>query len=34
VLKVQHGEIGEVGIATRSLTSPRKRAARFLRSFS
>lgn len=34
VLKVRHGQIGEIGIASRSLTGSRTSAARFLRSFS
>jgi ABC-2 type transport system ATP-binding protein len=33
VLKVRHGKVQEVGIANRELTTPRRSAARFLRSF-
>jgi len=34
VLKVRHGIVEEVGIASRSLTRSRRAAIRFLRSFS
>jgi hypothetical protein len=33
VLKVRHGRVGEVGIASRQLTATRVAAARFLRAF-
>jgi len=33
VLKVQHGVVGEVGIANKRLTANRKASARFLRLF-